>query len=186
MIHVEENGVAYDEMHVDGGTIQSFFVAPDINRYFPVKIDGLEGINVYVVINGQIGVTPGTTPRSPIPIITRSYSATMKHISRRDLGIAAAFALRHGMTFHFTEIPADYPFPGLLDFRASTIQALFNYAVACAANGSLWTTIDQGAMRTETKPESEGPNAQCPTGQFAKGAKDLRKTGALPAPVTMR
>src|SRR4051812_18816504 len=87
MIRVEENGAAYDEMHVDGGTIQSFFVAPEIDRYFPVQIDGLEGINLYVVINGQIGISPGTTPLSPLPILTRSYSATMKQISRRDIGI---------------------------------------------------------------------------------------------------
>jgi hypothetical protein len=106
----------------------------------------------------------------------------MKHISRRDIGIAAAFALRHGMNFHFTEIPVDYPFPGLLDFRASTIQALFNYAVGCAANGYLWTAIDQGILSAESKPDVEGPNARCPTGQSANGGRDMRKTGARPAP----
>jgi len=182
MIRVEENGVAYDEMHVDGGTIQSFFVAPELNRYFPEKIDGLEGINVYVVINGQIGISSGTTPRSPIPILTRSYSATMKQISRRDIGIAAAFALRHRMNFRFTEIPVDYPFPGPLDFRASTIQALFNYAVACAANGYLWTTVDQGIQGTENPPDIDGTLARCPTAQYTKRARDMRRTGARARP----
>ena len=177
MIRVEEDGIAYDEMHVDGGTIQSFFVAPEINRYLPVKIDGLAGINVYVIINGQIGVSPGTTPLSPIPILTRSYSATMKHISRRDIGIAAAFALRHGMNFHFTEIPVDYPFPGLLDFRAPTIQALFNYAVECAETGHLWTRVDQVIKSAENQRAIDGH--QCPTGQSAKSGRDMRKRATL-------
>jgi predicted acylesterase/phospholipase RssA len=183
MIRVEENGIAYDEMHVDGGTIQSFFVAPEVDHYLPAKIDGLEGINVYVVINGQIGVSSGTTPRSPIPILTRSYSATMKHISRRDIGIAAAFALRHGMSFHFTEIPVDYPFPGLLDFRAPTIQALFNYAAACAASGHLWTTIDQSMNATEGEPgiEIDGSRARCPAVGPARDKKELRKTARTPS-----
>lgn len=187
MIRVEDNGVAYDEMHVDGGTIQSFFVAPEIDRYLPVEVEGLGGVNVYVMINSQIGVSAGTTPRSTIPIVTRSYSATMKHISRRDIGLAAAFALRHGMNFHFTEIPVEYPFPGLLDFRAPTIQALFNYAVACAAGGYLWTTLDQGfksasaGSSSESRPAADGALAQCPTGRPAKGGKDMRKAASSPS-----
>lgn len=180
MIRVEEDGIAYDEMHVDGGTIQSFFVAPEINRYLPVRIDGLAGVNVYVIINGQIGVSPGTTPLSTIPILSRSYSATMKHISRRDIGIAAAFALRHGMNFHFTEIPVVYPFPGLLDFRAPTIQALFNYAAACAETGHLWTVVDQGIKSAKNQPAIDGPLAQCPAGgQSAKSGRDMRKRVTL-------
>jgi hypothetical protein len=183
MIRVEENGVAYDEMHVDGGTIQSFFVAPEIDRYYPAEVDGLQGVNVYVVINSQIGISAGTTPLSTIPIVTRSYSATMKHISRRDIGMAAAFALRHGMNFYFTEIPVEYPFPGLLDFRAPTIQALFNYAVACAAGGYLWTSVDRefnsSTGSSQSRP-ADGAFAQCPTGRPAQGKKDMRKTARSP------
>jgi hypothetical protein len=170
MIRVEENGVSYDEMHVDGGTTQSFFVAPELNRYFPGKFDGLEGINVYVVINGQMAVSPGTTPLSTIPIVTRSYSATMKHISRRDIGIAAAFAQRHGMNFRFTELPVGYPFPGLLDFRAATIRALFNYAAKCAAIGRLWISDDQRMGRAENERVGDQPFAPCPAGQSTTAA----------------
>jgi hypothetical protein len=162
MIRVEENGLAYDEMHVDGGTTQSFFVAPELNRYFPGKFEGLEGMNVYVIINGQMTASPGTTPLSPIPIVTRSYSATMKHISRRDVGIAAAFAQRHGMNFRFTGLPAGYPFPGLLDFRASTLQELFNYAAKCAGSGRLWISDDR-FERSENRRVGDQPFSQCPS-----------------------
>jgi hypothetical protein len=118
-----------------------------------------------VVINGQMAAAPGTTPLSTIPIVTRSYSATMKHISRRDIGIAAAFAQRHGMNFRFTELPVGYPFPGLLDFRPATIQALFNYAAKCAASGRLWISDDQRMVRTESKPVGDQSFGRCPGGQ---------------------
>jgi predicted acylesterase/phospholipase RssA len=170
MIRVEENGLAYDEMHVDGGTTQSFFVAPELNRYFPGKVDGLEGVNIYVIINGQMAASPGTTPLSPIPIVTRSYSATMKHISRRDIGIAAAFAQRHGMNFRFTGLPIGYPFPGLLDFRPATLQALFDYAAKCAASGRLWIGDDQAIERGGNKPAGSQPFAQCPSGPSTTAA----------------
>jgi hypothetical protein len=170
MIRVEENGTAFDEMHVDGGTTQSFFVAPELNRYFPGKLDGLEGVNIYVIINGQMAASPGTTPLSPIPIVTRSYSATMKHISRRDIGIAAAFAQRHGMTFHFTGLPIGYPFPGLLDFRPATLQALFNYAAKCATTGRLWIGDDQRIEGGENQPAGKQPFAQCPSGPSTTAA----------------
>jgi len=93
----------------------------------------------------------------------------MRHMSRRDIGIAAAFAQRHRMNLHLTEIPVSYPFPGLLDFRASTIQALFNYAAACAANGHLWTTVDQD-ITSENKADIDGPFAHCPSGRSTSGA----------------
>jgi len=83
------------------------------------------------------------------------------------------------MNFRFTEIPVDYPFPGLLDFRAPTIQALFNYAVACAANDHLWSTVDQRIKVGENKRDLDGPFAGCPTGR-SKGEKDMRKTARAP------
>jgi hypothetical protein len=89
------------------------------------------------------------------------------------------------MNFHFTEIPVAYPFPGLLDFRAPTIQALFNYAVACAAGGYLWTGVDRefnssAGSSSQSRPAADGAFAQCPTGRPAKGDKDLRKTARSP------
>jgi hypothetical protein len=150
-------------MHVDGGTTQSFFVAPELNRYFPGRIDGLDGLNIYVIINGQMAASPGTTPLSPIPIVTRSYSATMRHISRRDIATAAAFAQRHGMNFRVTGLPIGYPFPGLLDFRSTTLQALFNYAVKCAASGRLWIGGDPRIERGENGSAGNPPLAQCPS-----------------------
>ncbi len=160
MIHVEDAGTSYDEMHVDGGATVPFFIMPEIFNPSPGELDGLKGANVYVLINTQLGESPRTTPVEPIPVIARSFSATLKHMSRETLGLTAAFAQRQGMSLRFSEIPVDYPFQGPLDFHASNLQALFNYAAECAFEGRLWTTIDQALNRGERAALDRASKAQ--------------------------
>ncbi|HLQ25635.1 MAG TPA: patatin-like phospholipase family protein [Acidiferrobacterales bacterium] len=160
MIHVEDAGTSYDEMHVDGGATVPFFIMPGFFNILPSEPDGLKGANVYVLINTQLGESPRTTPVEPIPVIARSFSATLKHMSRETLGLTAAFAQRQGMSLRFSEIPVDYPFQGPLDFHASNLQALFNYAAECAFEGRLWTTIDQALNRGERAALDRASKAQ--------------------------
>ncbi len=163
MIRVQEGRNVYDEMHVDGGATQSFFIAPQINHYVGGRIDGLAGANVYVIVNGQMGVAPHTTPLQSLPILSRSFSATMKHISRTDLGVAADFAQKNGMDFRFSAIPTDYPFLGPLSFEAASIETLFAYAKRCAAAGKLWTTVDRALVPAEEPAQAnDAASAKCP------------------------
>ncbi|MBV8031359.1 MAG: patatin-like phospholipase family protein [Betaproteobacteria bacterium] len=162
MIRVEQDGKAYDEMHVDGGTTQSFFIGPQINQYLPQKIDGLENAAVYVLVNGQIGVSPHTTTLQPLPILSRSFAATMRHISRTDISVAIDFARRNGMEFRFTVIPASYPFLGPLSFETSSIQSLFSYGRRCAASGRLWSSIERAFLPLREVSEGGANNAQEP------------------------
>jgi hypothetical protein len=67
------------------------------------------------------------------------------------------------MNFRLTGLPIGYPFPGLLDFRSTTLQALFNYAVKCAVSGRLWIGADRGIERGESAPAGNPPVAQCPS-----------------------
>jgi len=64
------------------------------------------------------------------------------------------------MSLRFSEIPVDYPFRGPLDFHASNLQALFNYAAECAFEGRLWTTIDQALNRGERAALDRASKAQ--------------------------
>jgi hypothetical protein len=47
------------------------------------------------------------------------------------------------MSVQSTYVPYDYPKYGSADFRASTMQALFDYGARCAQSGRLWTTVDE-------------------------------------------
>jgi hypothetical protein len=149
IIRVEDAGVAYDEMHADGGATVPFFVAPEAAFVTQLDSSRLAGANIYVLVNGQLGGAPRTTRFASVPILSRSFSAALKHMSRTGLELTAGFALRYSMVFRFTEIPVDYPDSSSFDFRESHMRALFNYGAECAQEGRLWTTVDQAIARGE-------------------------------------
>jgi hypothetical protein len=143
VIPVEKAGVRYDEMHVDGDVTVPFFVAPALAYIRPVDANGLKGANIYVLVNGQLGGVPYTTPVDTVSIISRSYSATLTHLARTNVVLTSEFAQKYDMDFRFSSLPMDYPFRGPLDFQQSSMRTLFNYGADCAREGRLWTTVEQ-------------------------------------------
>jgi len=143
LIHVQDAGVSYDEMHIDGNASTSLFVAP-VAAYFAMLDErSLEGARVYVLINGQIMDAPATTRYQLGPIVSRTFSVALKHLSRAQVVAVNQFAEKYRMSVESTYVPFDYPRYGSADFRASTMRALFDYGVRCAQSGRLWTTLDQ-------------------------------------------
>jgi predicted acylesterase/phospholipase RssA len=149
IIHVEDKGIAYDEMHADGGTTVPFFLGSELAFFSSFDPGELAGWNIYVVVNGQLGKAPRTTAIKTVPILARSFSAGLTHMSREALTATSMFAQRNHMNLKFTEIPLDYPRVGSLDFRASSMRSLFDYGAACARNGLLWVTVDEAIDRFE-------------------------------------
>jgi hypothetical protein len=143
VIAVEKAGVRYDEMHVDGDVTVPFFVAPALAYIRPADASALSGAHIYVLVNGQLGGAPSTTPVDTISIISRSYAATLTHLARTNIVLTSDFANSYDMNFRFSSIPIDYPFQGPLDFAPSSMRALFNYGVDCGQEGRLWTTVEQ-------------------------------------------
>jgi predicted acylesterase/phospholipase RssA len=143
LIHVQERGVSYDEMHVDGNASTSLFVAPVAANFALLDQRSLDGARVYVLINGQIMDAPETTRDQLGPIVSRTFSAALKHMSRAQVVAVNQFAEKYRMSVQSTYLPFDYPKYGSADFRASTMQALFDYGARCAQSGRLWTTLDE-------------------------------------------
>ena len=160
VIHVEDAGIAYDEMHADGGVTVPFFVAPEAAFVTEFDSSWLAGANIYVLVNGQLGSAPRTTRFGSVPILSRSFSAELKHMSRTGLALTAGFAQRYGMAFRFTEIPVDYPDSSSFDFRQSHMRELFRYGAECAQEGRLWTTVDQAIARGERAISSQRESRQ--------------------------
>jgi len=146
VIPVENAGVRYDEMHVDGDTTVPFFVAPARAYVRPFDANELKGTNIYVLVNGQLGGVPQTTPVDTISILSRSVSTTLIHLARANVLLTSEFARKYDMNFRFSSIPIAYPFRGPLDFHESSIRVLFNYGADCARKGRLWTTAVEQAM----------------------------------------
>jgi hypothetical protein len=160
IIHVEESGASFDEMHVDGATTASLFIAPEIANVLPEAIAGLRGANVYVLVNGQFEGAPLTTPMKTVPILTRSYDATLLSSSRAAVEIALSLSLRVGMNFSVADIPNDYPYGGPLDLQPSKMKALFEFGARCAFEERLWASPLQALERAHMT--HTGNATQCP------------------------
>jgi predicted acylesterase/phospholipase RssA len=168
LIHVQEAGVSYDEMHVDGNASTSLFVAPAAAYFALLDQRSLDGARVYVLINGQIMGAPETTRYQLGPVVSRTFSAALKHMSRAQVVAVNQFAEKYRMSVQSTYVPYDYPKYGSADFRASTMQALFDYGARCAQSGRLWTTLDEtmntiaAAAPASKRTRMVGQQVECP------------------------
>ena len=143
LIRVQQGGRLYDEMHVDGNASASLFIAPAAAYFSLLDQRSLGGAQVYVLINGQIIDAPETTPFRLRPIVARTFSVALKHMSRAQVVAVDQFAEKYRMSVRSTYLPFDYPQFSSADFRASTMRPLFDYGARCAQSGRLWTTMDE-------------------------------------------
>ena len=143
LIRVQQEGRLYDEMHVDGNASASLFIAPAAAYFALLDQRSLDGAQVYVLINGQIIDAPETTPFKLRPIVARTFSVALKHMSRAQVVAVDQFAEKYRMSVRSTYLPFDYPQYSSADFRASTMRPLFDYGARCAQSGRLWTTMDE-------------------------------------------
>jgi hypothetical protein len=140
MIPVETSGTILEEMHVDGSTTASLFIAPEIASVLPDQLKDLRGANIYVIANGQYGAPTISTRVRATAIIKRGVQASLHSTTRGAVLATLALATRNDMSVYVTAIPDDYPFNGLLDLRPERMQALFTFGAECAMRGELWTT----------------------------------------------
>jgi hypothetical protein len=163
MIPVEALGTTFEEMHVDGSTTASMFIAPEIASVLPDQLRGLRGANLYVMANEQVGATTVTTRVRATAILKRGVQAVLHSSTRGAVLAAYAIATRNDMHFDVTAIPDDYPFNGLLDLKPERMRALFNFGANCAMRGELWTTpeglLQRSSQAAMTLP---GSTPTCP------------------------
>jgi hypothetical protein len=118
-----------------------------------------------VLINGQMVDAPATTPYKLGPIVARTFSVALKHMSKAQVVAINQFAEKYRMSVDSTYLPFDYPKYNYADFHAASMRPLFEYGARCAEIGHLWTTMDN-TMATATvaaaEPASRGTPVACP------------------------
>ena len=169
LVDVQEAGNSYDEMHVDGNASTSLFIAPVAAYFALLEPHSLEGARIYVLINGRIIDAPETTPFRLAPIMSRTLSVALRHMSSAQVIAVDQFAEKYRMALQSSYLPFDYPEYSPTDFRASAMQPLFTYGERCAQSGRLWTSIGETMAYAETAattpkrlPQTE-QNLQCPS-----------------------
>jgi len=164
MIQVETSGTILEEMHVDGSTTSSMFIAPEIASVLPDQLGGLRGANIYVMANGQYGASTITTRVRTPNIAKRGIEASLHSSTRGAVLGTFALATRNDMHFNVTAIPDDYPFNGLLDLKPERMRALFTFGAECAMRGELWTT-PEGLLQRSFRATLSLPGSipKCPS-----------------------
>jgi predicted acylesterase/phospholipase RssA len=166
------DGVAYQEMHVDGGVTVPFFIAPEAVLVAPDEPHGTRGGNIFVIINAELNAAPSTTPINTLSIVARGFASALTHAARTALAQNATFAQKLGMSFRYTAIPSSDDSAGLLEFDVTRMRALFDYASACAAKGQLWISGMRQALEEAANPnasaEPVGPSCPLATNDRAK------------------
>jgi predicted acylesterase/phospholipase RssA len=167
LIHVEGSGEVFDELHADGGTTTSFFIAPEVAEFLPGPITALSGANLYVIVNGQLGVAPTTTTIGTLNILRRGITAGLNSGVRANLQIASSFARRNALSIEVTDIPSAYRFRGPLDLQPTAMKSLFQYAARCAAARQIWTSphalIEESQRFSSTE---SGGTIPCPAAPY--------------------
>jgi Patatin-like phospholipase len=163
MIPVETSGTILEEMHVDGSTTASMFIAPEIASVLPDQLRELRGANIYVIANGQYGAATITTRLRTTAIAKRGIQASLHSSTRGAVLATLALAMRNDMHFNVTAIPDDYPYHGLLDLKPERMRALFTFGAECAMRGELWTTPEGLLQRSfRASLTLPGSPAACP------------------------
>jgi len=171
IIRVGDGDESFDELHVDGGTTTPFFVTPEAGLFGLQPHERLRRAQIYVVVNGQLGVVATTTKVRPIAIVSRSFSAALMHSSRKSLELIAGLSQRFDMDLRFSSIPVTFPYQGPLGFDPDTMHALFEYGAHCAESGRFWMTVPAALERGRELASSGAIQSQeCPSGGLGETA----------------
>jgi hypothetical protein len=143
-IHVESGGVAYDEMHVDGGTITQMFTlykVLDSARGMAIEA-GLDPSKikskVYLLRNGY--VTPGYKPvKDSIAMIAdRAFDTMINNQGIGDTYRIYAFMKKMGNDYNLAFIPPDLRPQKKEEFDVRLMKELYARGYKDAVNGYQW------------------------------------------------
>jgi hypothetical protein len=139
-IKVTADGYSYEEMHVDGGTTRSVFLAP--TQLTLSGTDAALGVKpirrFYVIVNGY--VTPQHDAVKPLTmaIAGRAVSTLLKNQGVGDLYRLYEFCRRNGIDFNLAYIPGDIQDTSTAPFDPVFMTKLYNAGYQMARRGYPW------------------------------------------------
>ena len=162
IIRVQGEQGDYSEAHVDGTTTVPFLV-PSVLLHATGEVAGHSPPEVYVIVDGRLGQEPTSVQLRFRPIVSRSISAGLTHMTRTTLELTATTAQLQGASLQYSAIPTAYPNLAPFDFRTSTMRSLYQYGYECAHTGRLWVGSQAAVAEHPQHGESaSGQRIGCP------------------------
>ncbi len=137
---VEQSGVSYDELHVDGGVTMQVFISPEpFNIKQAIRECGLsEHVNVYLIRNGKTAPTIESIVPQTIPILSQSISTMIRAQNNGDMMRIYQKAKLGHMEFHAAYIPDGFRKESAEPFDIGYMTKLYNLAYELSANADPW------------------------------------------------
>jgi hypothetical protein len=145
MFDVTVNGVAHQEMHVDGGASMQTFLYPAALQVGKIPNGGgSRPRTAYVVRNGRLTQGWDEVARSTPAIATRAVATLTTNSGVGDLYRIYALAKRDGVRLQLAYIGDDFEQPHSAEFDRQYMVKLFEYGRAKARSGYPWRGAPPG------------------------------------------
>jgi len=152
VIPVEANGIAYDELHVDGGTGSQVFVYPAAIDFKLVtnklKVQGRP--NVYVIRNAFLDPDYSGVNRSLLPIASRTIDSLIRTQGLGDLYQILALCVRDDNIFNLAYIPSTFTEEPSEGFDPVYMNKLFDFGYERALKTYPWEHFPPGFINYQT------------------------------------
>jgi hypothetical protein len=131
-IEVEGKGRKFEEMHVDGGLADQFYIAPP-SMLASTATSKLPATDFYVIANMKLTPDFQLTERTTLGILGRTVSTAIKFVTRNAIDRAYATAKRSGIGFHVAYIDPSFSAPARGAFDPDYMKALYDVGFAKGA-----------------------------------------------------
>ena len=141
MLNVTVDGKAYQEMHVDGGTMaQVFLYPPSISTANSVKRKRV----LYIIRNARLDADWASTERRTMSIAMRAIDSLTTTQGIGDLYRIYATAERDGLDYNLAYIPPTFNTPHREMFDTAYMQSLYDVGFQAAKAGYPWQKYPPG------------------------------------------
>jgi len=146
LVDVEAKGRAYQEMHVDGGTVAQVFIYPPSFKLGQFSTDNTvrRERTLYVIRNARLDPEWAEVERRTLPIVGRAISSLIQNQGKGDLLTIYYLSQRDGLDFNLAYIPKTFNEPHREDFDMEYMRKLFNAGYTSAVNGYPWEKAPPG------------------------------------------
>jgi predicted acylesterase/phospholipase RssA len=146
MIDVEANGEAYQEMHVDGGTMAQVFVYPPSLHVKETeeKAHLTRERKVYIIRNARLDPEWAQVERRTMSIAGRAISSLIHTQGIGNLYMIYSTSQRDGVDYNLAYIPASFNVPHEEEFDTDYMRALYQTGYDMAAQGYPWEKTPPG------------------------------------------
>jgi hypothetical protein len=134
MIDVEVDGVAYQEMHVDGGAIAQLFLYPPSLNPKALKRQR----TAYLIRNARQDPEWANIERLTLDVAGRAISTMIHSSGSNDLLRVYFITQRDGVDYNLAYIGSDFEMRAAEEFDRAYMKALYDYGHQQAKQGYPW------------------------------------------------